>query len=594
MGIPEEECKIGRVVWVQRNNGSWWPGRIMGRGELFSWDRISTKSHTPVKLLGPGKPTVEWYNLEKSEQIKTFRCGEFDDCIERAESRGVYRSRKHVKYACQEDAIRHALNLEKEEQRKIHKHRACTTLLAFIHRGYLIVNSWIGLMHFVGNNLAPCPSGKKQQVGEVFRAKRSRHVYLPADKHNCLEHTVLHPEWPPNCPLTTSDDSSNSDCRKREGAQAATESSVRVGGGVVVEAGHGYIVESLVDAVYLQKLKSGNLNSKKHDELLCLPVFPSVDQSAKDVGDKKWKVKGKRELLNLNQQPVGFTDGPFLRSSNGAQKGEEKIRIRSLHNLLGVVTDGPSLGSKNETHHTADDVVDEKREGKGKGKRKRKTHILDQKTAVLTEEPYPRSCNGAQKEKEKIKFQSVHKLLGVVADRPKVRTKNGTHSTGDLSTASAASDLTLVDSKPWENLVRKVNTLGGGYFEDAGSHLSSSIHKRHQKRKEAILVDVGLTVQVTHQGEHVPLVSLMSRLNGKGIIGHPTEIEALEDGASESHFYKEDDVGHRWFDEVETNMLQAGLRAPKSSPLSNARHRSTFKDNRPLQACQKSGNSSLE
>ncbi|KAK3037656.1 hypothetical protein RJ639_030433 [Escallonia herrerae] len=503
MGIPEEECKIGRVVWVQRNNGSWWPGRIMGRRELFSWDRISTKTHTPVKLLGPGKPTVDWYNLEKSEQIKTFRCGEFDDCIERAESSGVYRSRKHVKYACREDAIRHALNLEKEEQRKIHKHQ-----------------------------------GKKQQVGEVCRAKRSIHVYLPADKHSCSEHTVLHPERPPNFPLTTSDDFSNSDCQKREGAKAATHSS-----------------------------------------------------DAKDIGDKKWKVKGKRELLNLNQQPVIFTDGPFLRSGNGAQKGEEKIRMKSTHNLLGVVTDGPSLRSKNEMHHTADDDVDEKR--KGKGERKRKTHILDQKTAVVTEEPYPRSCNGARKEKEKIKFQYVHKLLEVVTDRPKVR-KNEIHSTGDLLTASAASDLTLVDSKPWENLFRKVNTLGGGYFEDTGGHWFSSVHKRHQKRKEAILVDVGLTVQVTHQGEHVPLVSLMSRLNGKGIIGHPMEIEALEDGASESHFYKEDDVGHRWFDEVEINMFQAGLRAPKSSPLSNARHHSTSKDNKPLQACQKSGNSSLK
>ena len=44
------------------------------------------------------------------------------------------------------------------------------------------------------------------------------------------------------------------------------------------------------------------------------------------------------------------------------------------------------------------------------------------------------------------------------------------------------------------------------------------------------LVEVDLKVQTTYQGERVPLVSLMSRLNGKAIIGHPVLVEILEDG----------------------------------------------------------------
>lgn len=44
------------------------------------------------------------------------------------------------------------------------------------------------------------------------------------------------------------------------------------------------------------------------------------------------------------------------------------------------------------------------------------------------------------------------------------------------------------------------------------------------------LFSVNLDVRASYQGKHVPLVSLMSKLNGKAIIGHPITIEILEDG----------------------------------------------------------------
>ncbi|CAH9086055.1 unnamed protein product [Cuscuta epithymum] len=42
------------------------------------------------------------------------------------------------------------------------------------------------------------------------------------------------------------------------------------------------------------------------------------------------------------------------------------------------------------------------------------------------------------------------------------------------------------------------------------------------------LFDVNIKVEASHQGVDVPLVSMMSRLNGKAIIGHPVNIEVLE------------------------------------------------------------------
>lgn len=60
----------------------------------------------------------DWYNLEKSKRVKAFRCGEFDECIERAESSQGMPIKKREKYARREDAILHALELEKEMLKK--------------------------------------------------------------------------------------------------------------------------------------------------------------------------------------------------------------------------------------------------------------------------------------------------------------------------------------------------------------------------------------------------------------------------------------------------------------------------------------------
>lgn len=57
--------------------------------------------------------TRDWYNLEKSKRVKSFRCGDFDKCIEKAEAQGMP-PKKREKYARREDAILHALELERQ------------------------------------------------------------------------------------------------------------------------------------------------------------------------------------------------------------------------------------------------------------------------------------------------------------------------------------------------------------------------------------------------------------------------------------------------------------------------------------------------
>lgn len=109
---------VGGLVWVRRRNGSWWPGRIVGVDELSEGCLVSPRSGTPVKLLGREDASVDWYNLEKSKRVKAFRCGDYDECIEKAKASAASSSKKQVKYARREDAILHALELESAHQSK--------------------------------------------------------------------------------------------------------------------------------------------------------------------------------------------------------------------------------------------------------------------------------------------------------------------------------------------------------------------------------------------------------------------------------------------------------------------------------------------
>ncbi|KAF3640494.1 putative anaphase-promoting complex subunit cdc20-like [Capsicum annuum] len=79
-------------------------------------ERVLTKPAINLKL-SHQEWTVplakDWYNLEKSKRVKAFRCGEFDDFIQRAEASLGMPPKKREKYARREDAILHALELER-------------------------------------------------------------------------------------------------------------------------------------------------------------------------------------------------------------------------------------------------------------------------------------------------------------------------------------------------------------------------------------------------------------------------------------------------------------------------------------------------
>lgn len=87
----------------------------------------------------------------------------------------------------------------------------------------------------------------------------------------------------------------------------------------------------------------------------------------------------------------------------------------------------------------------------------------------------------------------------------------------------------------WREMAWEDRPAFKGRLEERAEHFNPIIGRHmYGGRARSILVDVDLKVQVSYQKERVPIVSLMSKLNGKAIIGHPIQIEALEDGCSET------------------------------------------------------------
>ncbi|CAI9766117.1 unnamed protein product [Fraxinus pennsylvanica] len=107
------DASVGGLVWVRRQNGYWWPGRILRPDELPEAILSVPRAGTPIQLLGREDTCLNWYNLETSKRIKAFRCGEYDSYIQKAEASASISSKKTGgRYARRADAIIHALEIE--------------------------------------------------------------------------------------------------------------------------------------------------------------------------------------------------------------------------------------------------------------------------------------------------------------------------------------------------------------------------------------------------------------------------------------------------------------------------------------------------
>lgn len=653
------DSSVGTIVWVRRRNGSWWPGKILGPDELSASHLMSPRSGTPVKLLGREDASVDWYNLEKSKRVKAFRCGEFDDCIERAESSQGIPIKKREKYARREDAILHALELEKQQLAKkqgklgiasdctsskscnavkkelvtsseslgnengklgITKSQQLSKRLDSTNKDDIMGNplysqkakegsqiNWEddtldviprmrGLQDF---GLRTAPSKRKlssavsngsrkqavdnaqaipsssvgmgsithasskssidkrkrlyeglteeslvkrrdrrrplvqvlqnteklpvphllqtesgtvssiaeaEQMGSVFRAKRSRCVYLPSESDDRLEYKEIPPSEMEMSPSQFGDSNNHphpsslteeNTSEFMEGSESdSSETEADTDAEMTELAETVAPAEAEAEAKALGKPvvpgEDGSMSSEEPDESALtgdLSHLHPHDPVSASVGVSKWQLKGKRNMRNLTKRSAEVVDGKV---SNGSI---HKPYLEENGNTMGQRT----LGQSMMFHHSSNDFDNDLHE------------------ADLIEKDF-----GTQ--------------------------MAGLDSRGySLTSKTAPRARNMID---WEELTWEDQPALKGYWEDTGECFDPIFVGHHNPagRIKTTLVDVDLRVQTNYQREHVPIISLMSRLNDKSIVGHPIQIEALEDGSSEMLLSSNEDFGNDVFD----------------------------------------------
>ncbi|PIA25865.1 hypothetical protein AQUCO_10500004v1 [Aquilegia coerulea] len=662
-GLQESGCgdvdwSAGTTVWVRRRNGSWWPGQILGNDDLPASLLTSPRSGTPVKLLGREDASVDWYNLEKSKRVKAFRCGEFDDCIDKTEKLQGASIRKREKYARREDAILHALELErqqleKQQKKKVNanrsrskkpivlkkelgasaehlgddddkivnlrsqpltkgldssvkeestlygqrgkngknssakkdkseaiprmrdlqdfglriapKRKASASIVSQDSQRPNSVDNHVPDLPSGGRSLAvagpvngnkslltskrkrtqgdeveeslvkkrdrrrplvqvlqssakllmnhnlqpvednsPSIQGEKEQSGVVFRAKRSTCVYLSAESNG--DHTECpsdemrissshvgtdrcHHSSGSSTDENTTSDEEESDCSRRSYIDPEMDKEKAL----------------LSDSIQTQPItapnngsprgKIGSMSTEETDEAFAVNGYMSCHDSpdqtvsaaaTADVAVSKWQLKGKRNIRNLLKRPMGMV----VNRSNGAIQ---------------------------ETYL----------EGKG--------YWLNQRDLEQQSRYHGIDASGyAYDEDELLEKKPMYKQMPCFGNRR--------YPLKGVSENSDGSDTDSEEDSVWETEGLSQSTFGGYWDESDECYDPRYTGYRLGNGKASMLVDVDLQVQrPNYQGERVPLLSLMSRLNGKAIIGHQVPVEVLEDGSSDILFATNND-----------------------------------------------------
>ncbi|KAJ3680689.1 hypothetical protein LUZ60_016967 [Juncus effusus] len=481
------DATVGTIVWVRRRNGSWWPGRILGPDELAESHLLSPRSGTPVKLLGREDASVDWYNLEKSKRVKAFRCGEFDACIERAEAAQGVPIKKREKYARREDAILHALELERKQQ-NTNEDRT----------GTVGIGSGTVGTRSCSNRLNA--ESKKTEVSHRYKSKKP---VIPSGSWDSLPLSVPVPD---QCQLAP----------ELHPYQPGVSHAFDTGAVLLHEPVPVPVRGNLMGGspVYLVKRNQCGFEDFSSRQL-ALPAGTEV----------------KLENLSMDflKEPVPLQEEDFEPFGSLVSKNECKdgsgLEIGPRFGL----EIGPKSESETETESesgSSEETDTDMETRPGILRDTRQTVNQDQASQ------YPSTFQHSENYRE---------LCTGTGTVPYTDSNAGTSFVPNYD-SQEETGVSTWNSKGKRNNRNNTNKKSNQAFdfyrpkEETDEMLTQHYDEPFEYNYEnapPMLIDVDLKVQkTTYQGERVPLVSLMSRLNGKAIVGHPLQIEILEEGST--------------------------------------------------------------
>ncbi|KAF5771465.1 putative PWWP domain-containing protein [Helianthus annuus] len=442
---------VGTIVWVRRRNGSWWPGKILGSDELSASHLMSPRSGTPVKLLGREDASVDWYNLEKSKRVKPFRCGEFDDCIERAEASQGMPPKKREKYARREDAILHALELEKQLMEKKYGNNNNNNNLLMLKS----TCDNLSLEEKKTNGLSfPAPAAaaaddNSPEVRPRLRGLQELGVAGPLPLNYKLS------------PLAAADSNGS----HNHVAAAADEQQQQLQSGKEEQRDTATMV--------------GNDIGDSFDYTHTLPdqVEPKFEKSPTGLSEENNTTGSNEDTETDSSGTESLMSDTYDASAALSDEGEEDIEFipKSF---------GRSEGAMEHESMSDDDSEDSE---------------------------------------DSLQLQTVSKWQLKGKRNSRKNTERKVLSSGAWMKEETYGIINWEDPEP-ESCFK-----GGGYYHHDPVYVSSS----SSSRIKSMLIDVDVGVQSGYQREHVPMISLMSKLNDKAIVGHPIPVETLQDTSSD-------------------------------------------------------------
>ncbi|XP_073315246.1 uncharacterized protein [Primulina huaijiensis] len=502
---------VGSIVWVRRRNGSWWPGKILGQEELSLSHITSPRSGTPVKLLGREDASVDWYNLEKSKRVKAFRCGEFNDCIERAEASQGMPPKKREKYARREDAILHALELERQllenkygKLENSSNHRSKSSPDAAISSEYLgnesrnKIESRSGL---ISDRLGLSPVEKNAEV--------------------CLYEVIARDEG-----QLSGDDDSASVLPRTRGLQ---DFGLRTA--PIREELSGFSFRAKKSrCAYLMNASGDYLNDGRLQSSLAeMPVsrLEEKDFPYSDLGEEH--ISGSTEDTETDCSETDSMESDSDDDLTALSDGSASIELRPKYPRIEANEGHESINSDDPDELTFPDDLSNPNEfaptksgvSKWQLKRKRNNRGLGKRSLDRTDsDVFRQYTNG---------ISSNWTNGGTKADSSQKSYR--THAAKYRSTGLSRSNHNIIDS---DVLTLNRYSAKRGFWEDSCEYTDTVFADRYQFGGRIMLVDVDLEVQASNYRRDVPMISILSMLNGHAIIGHLIQIEALESGSSEN------------------------------------------------------------
>ncbi|CBI26559.3 unnamed protein product, partial [Vitis vinifera] len=565
------DSSVGTIVWVRRRNGSWWPGKILGPDELSASHLMSPRSGTPVKLLGREDASVDWYNLEKSKRVKAFRCGEFDDCIERAESSQGIPIKKREKYARREDAILHALELEKQQlakkQGKLGIASDCTSSKSCNAVKKELVTSSESL----GNENGKLGISKSQQLSKRLDSTNKDDIMgNPLYSQKAKEGSQIN--WEDDTldviprmrglqdfGLRTAPSKRKLSSAVSNGSRKQAESLVKrrdrrrplvqvLQNTEKLPVPHLLQTESGTVSSIAEAEQMGSVFRAKRSRCVYLPSESDDRLEYKEIPPSEMELS-----------PSQFGD------SNNHPHPSSLTEENTSEFMEGSESDSSETEADTDAEMTELAETVAPAEAEAEAKALGKPVVPGEDGSMSSEEPDESALTGD------LSHLHPHDPVSASVGVSKWQLK-GKRNMRNLTKRSAE----VVDGKEltWED-----QPALKGYWEDTGECFDPIFVGRHNPagRIKTTLVDVDLRVQTNYQREHVPIISLMSRLNDKSIVGHPIQIEALEDGSSEMLLSSNEDFGNDVFDNDRNRAIPpvwrtarrtANFRVPRPHPSS--------------------------